>query len=81
MKVVQMEVSPEEHALLVQRTKHADKSLQDLLRSIIRSYLLSENMNPDGSFFGLKFEGKEGKRSSAEDDATLYGTDEDSLSS
>jgi hypothetical protein len=69
MKVVQTTVSPEEHALLVARARRAQRSLKDLLRSIIRSYL-------DDPFFSLKFKGKRSERGSAEHDVALYGTGE-----
>ncbi|MBS3795794.1 MAG: hypothetical protein KGY80_12890 [Candidatus Thorarchaeota archaeon] len=74
MKVVQTEISSEEHTLLVQRAKRAGNSLKELLRSIIRSYLSSEKVDPEDSFFDLKFEGKKGERGSVEHDGILYGT-------
>ncbi|TFG03523.1 hypothetical protein EU538_13185 [Candidatus Thorarchaeota archaeon] len=76
MKVVQTEVSSEEHVLLVQRAKEAQKSLKELLRSIIRSYLSSEGVDADDPFFALRFEGQEGERGSIEHDTVLYGPDD-----
>ncbi len=76
MKVVQTTVSPEEHALLVARARQAQRSLKDLLRSIIRSYLTSDDVNADDPFFSLKFKGKKGERGSVEHDVALYGTGE-----
>ncbi len=74
MKVVWTVITSEEHALLVQRAKQAGKSLKELLRTITRSYLSSENVDPEDSFFELKFEGEEGERGSVEHDAILYET-------
>jgi len=76
MKVVQTTVSPEEHALLVARARRAQRSLKDLLRSIICSYLTSDDVDADDPFFSLKFKGKKGERGSAEHDVALYGTGE-----
>ncbi len=73
MKVVRTEVSSEEHALLVQRAKESQKSLKELLRAIIRSYLSSEGVDADNPFFALKFKGEKGERGSVDHDATLYG--------
>ncbi|MBD3160449.1 MAG: hypothetical protein GF309_16835 [Candidatus Lokiarchaeota archaeon] len=73
MKTVQIEISDEERAILVSRAKQAGKSLEELLRSLIRSYLSSAKVNPNESFFDLKFEGKKGERGSVNHDTALYG--------
>jgi hypothetical protein len=76
MKAVQIEISDEVHALLVSRAKQAGKSLEELLRSLIRSYLSSAKVNPNDSFFDLKFEGKKGERGSINHDTSLYDSNE-----
>ncbi|MGV9170446.1 MAG: hypothetical protein ACOC38_10970 [Promethearchaeia archaeon] len=76
MKVVQIEISNEEHAILVRRARQAGKSLEEILRSLILSYLSSGNVNPDDSFFDLRFEGKNGEHGSMKHDTILYGPDD-----
>ncbi len=76
MKVVQVEISDEEHAILVRRAQQAAMRLEELLRSIIRSYLSSANLDPSDSFFDLKFESKNGECGSVNHDAILYDSNE-----
>ena len=73
MKIVQTMASPEEHALLVARARQARQNLKDLLKPILRSYLLSEDVKTDDPFFDLKFKGWNGERGSVERNAALYG--------
>jgi hypothetical protein len=73
MKVVQTTISSEEHALLTARAHEENKTIKELLRQIIKSYLLSEEVDPDDPYFKLKFKGKKGEKASIEHDEILYG--------
>lgn len=76
MKTVQIEISDEVHALLVSRAKQGGKSLEELLRLLIRSYISSANVNPNDTFFELRFEGKNEEHGSVNHDTIVYGTDD-----
>jgi hypothetical protein len=72
MKVVQTTISSEEHALLAACAHDANKTIKELLRQIIRSYLFPENVDSNDPFFTLRFKGKKDERGSLEHDKILY---------
>ncbi len=72
MKAVKTVLSEEEHALLAARTREANKTIKELVRNIVRSYLLGEQIEPDDPFFKLRFRGERGERGSEEHDRVLY---------
>jgi len=72
MKVVQTVLSDEEHALLAARAREVNKTMKELVRNIIRSYVLGEQIEPDDSFFKLRFKDEHGERGSEEHDRVLY---------
>ena len=55
------------------RAREANKTIKELVRNIISSYLLGEQIEPDDPFFKLRFKGKRGERGSVEHDRVLYG--------
>ncbi len=72
MMVVQTKISREEHTLLLQRAKQKGTTIQDMLREIIREYLLRSEVDSDDPFFKLEFGGQKGERGSLEHDGILY---------
>ena len=54
------------------RAREVNKTIKELVRNIIRSYLLREQIEPDDSFFKLRFRGERGERGSEEHDRVLY---------
>ncbi|MCF2136904.1 MAG: hypothetical protein K9W43_06620 [Candidatus Thorarchaeota archaeon] len=76
MTVVQTKISREEHALLLQRAKQKGTTIKEMLRQIIREYLMRSEADSDDPFFKLEFQGREGEHGSVDHDEILYGVGE-----
>ncbi|MCF2137423.1 MAG: hypothetical protein K9W43_09345 [Candidatus Thorarchaeota archaeon] len=59
--IVQTEITPEKHTLLMMRAKQENKSLKELLRQIIHAYLMEQEVDSGDSFVKSGLEGRKAR--------------------